>query len=483
MESKRVLGCSLFEAFSLSLIVPLMNDYGMELGLGRKYIGLAGSLYGAIQLFSSPAIGALSDSLNRGSVLALSQALVGASYIILASSLVFASLPLFFVSRVCTGLFKHTSLVTKALVTDTCDDGGDRATAIGLLYTSSAVAFAVGPAVGGLLAERAGLAVNGFLAGFGYCCCAAFSYWFIAPASGRVAAPAAGHSNPPPLSQPTAKGKQVGEPTAETNTLASTAEPQAAPAAAAAAAAQQHQHQSPQNPGTNVDHDDDKGTTLGRQALTLLVVRLAIGFAMISFFSSYRFFVQDKLDLGPVGLGYVTSVYSTGSIVAQTFLVGLLRRRMSEHAMAVRAAVLMGLGILCVAICPASHAAWTGAALLFVAMSSSTLRIAFSLLLTEASPSSQRGKVLGLADSVMSVARVAAPGCAGFLSECHSAAPLLGSAVLLVLAACMIQLTVSDPLAKHQQHHQQQQGQVMSLWNKLCQRRTAATQVVKSKTQ
>lgn len=439
-----------------------MNDIGLSLGLSRKNIGFAGSTYGAIQLFSSPIIGTLSDSMNRGSVLALSQALVGVSYVLLASSLVFGSLTMFFVSRVCTGLFKHTSLVTKALVTDTCDGSG-RATAIGLLYTSSAVAFAIGPAIGGLLVERMGLCANGFIAGFGYFCCAAFSYYYIATSCLSTSAIEESQLSPS-VTVPSASTQATTKNKKGDNKAASNSNERQA-------SAQESVSQQLQG--------------LGTQAYTLLAVRLAIGFAMITFFSSYRFFIQDKLDLGAVGLGYATSIYSTGSLVAQTFLVGLLRQHMSEHAMAVRAAIMMGVGILCVAFSPSTHVMWTAGSLLIVAMSSSTLRIAFSLLLTESSPSTQRGKVLGLADSVMSIARVAAPGSAGILSEYHAAAPMVVSAVLLVIASILIQLTVTDPSidvhATDDNTNREGKRSSRSIWSKLFQRSASAQ--LKTKTQ
>ncbi|XP_074011815.1 major facilitator superfamily domain-containing protein 9 [Numenius arquata] len=137
------------DLFGVSMVVPLMNLHIKSLGASHTVAGIIGSLYGIMQLFSSPFVGCWSDIVGRRYSLLACILLSALGYFLLGTS---TTVFLFAISRVPVGIFKHTLSISKALLSDLVSER-DRPLVMGRFSAASSVGFILGPVVGGYLTE------------------------------------------------------------------------------------------------------------------------------------------------------------------------------------------------------------------------------------------------------------------------------------------------------------------------------------------
>ncbi|PKU41235.1 major facilitator superfamily hypothetical protein [Limosa lapponica baueri] len=137
------------DLFGVSMVVPLMNLHIKSLGASHTVAGIIGSLYGIMQLFSSPFVGCWSDVVGRRYSLLACILLSALGYFLLGTS---TTVFLFAISRVPVGIFKHTLSISKALLSDLVSER-DRPLVMGRFNAASSVGFILGPVVGGYLTE------------------------------------------------------------------------------------------------------------------------------------------------------------------------------------------------------------------------------------------------------------------------------------------------------------------------------------------
>ena len=115
-------------------------------------MGLLSSVYGAVQLLSSPFMGLLSDRYGRKLVILIGYAGSMAGYALLSGT---TSVRLVVASRIITGLLKHSQNAMRALVVDNTTRV-NRSVQLGRLATMSGLGIMVGPTVGGFLYKLGG---------------------------------------------------------------------------------------------------------------------------------------------------------------------------------------------------------------------------------------------------------------------------------------------------------------------------------------
>ena len=103
------------DMFAVGLIVPLLTPFQRELGASASQIGFLSSLYGAVQILSSPLLGWISDRVSRREVLVMCIVISAFGYGLLgiATSLYFV-----FASRLVVGIARQTHTITKAWMSD-----------------------------------------------------------------------------------------------------------------------------------------------------------------------------------------------------------------------------------------------------------------------------------------------------------------------------------------------------------------------------
>ncbi|XP_069953957.1 major facilitator superfamily domain-containing protein 9 isoform X3 [Cherax quadricarinatus] len=129
---------------AVMLIIPLFVVHLRRIGMSPLVSGAVRSFYGILQLVSCPLVGRSSDKYGRRPLLLLGLALSAMGYFVLGAS---DSLLVMVVSRIITGIFKHTITLCKAVLADVTAPE-DRQGVLGTFNGAVGLAFIVGPIIG-----------------------------------------------------------------------------------------------------------------------------------------------------------------------------------------------------------------------------------------------------------------------------------------------------------------------------------------------
>ncbi|MBD3312451.1 MFS transporter [archaeon] len=151
MASKEFLTISIImftEVIGWTLILPFLPYYAEEFGASPLIVGLILSTFSIFQFISAPIIGKLSDRYGRKPLLIISQVSTMTGFLMLGFA---NSLLMIFLSRLVDGLFGSNMTLTRAYLTD-LSKGRKRRKQISYFGAIFGFGFFIGPAVGGLLA-------------------------------------------------------------------------------------------------------------------------------------------------------------------------------------------------------------------------------------------------------------------------------------------------------------------------------------------
>ncbi len=140
----------LVDVLSLTIMIPLLPFYAQAFGASPFTVGLLFGVFSACQLISGPILGNLSDRFGRKPLLLFSQAGMMASLLVLAQS---TELWMLFVGRIVSGFTAGNLTIAQAYITDHTKPE-ERTRAFGVIGIAFGVGFAVGPAVGGWLSSH-----------------------------------------------------------------------------------------------------------------------------------------------------------------------------------------------------------------------------------------------------------------------------------------------------------------------------------------
>ena len=165
----------LIDILAFGLIIPVLPHLLVQFTAGdivkaTHWVGIFGVLFAAIQFFSAPVQGALSDRFGRRPVILLSCLGLGVDFIVMAMA---QTLPWLLIGRVFSAVFSASFTTANAYIADVTEPS-KRAQAFGMIGAAFGLGFIIGPAIGGQLGHydirlpfwfAAGLALLNFVYG------------------------------------------------------------------------------------------------------------------------------------------------------------------------------------------------------------------------------------------------------------------------------------------------------------------------------
>jgi len=154
-----ILVIQITEVLGFSLILPFLPFYAQSLGASPLVVASILSLFSLFQFVSAPILGRLSDIYGRKPLLIASQISTFISFLILGKA---STLTMIFVSRAVDGLLGSNFTIAQAYISDVSKKK-DRSKAFGISGMAFGIGFLIGPAIGGFL-SRFGFSVPAFAA-------------------------------------------------------------------------------------------------------------------------------------------------------------------------------------------------------------------------------------------------------------------------------------------------------------------------------
>ncbi len=402
----------LVDILGLTILLPLLPFYAEHFGASPFVVGLLVSTYALCQLVAGPVLGQISDHVGRKPVLLVSQMGTLAGFVVLAYA---PNLFFLFVARVIDGLTAGNLSIAQAYIADVTAPK-ERSRAFAVIGIAFGIGFLIGPGASGYLSTHYGYHVP-------ILCAAALSFLSILGTAFLLPAV-------PPHPE------------------------DALPATAL------EEMEAPVAPGGKRLRIFDWGTYLQyfrRPVLNRMLAEFFLfAFAFAIFTSGFALFAERRyswhgIPFGPKEVGY-TFMYAglVGILVQGSMRQGVLVRRLGE-------ARLVTLGFACGAagytLLGLSH----GIASLMIAATiasfgTGVLRPALTSLITQHASRREQGVVLGLNQSLLSIAQIVGPAIAGALID-HGhltawalwAAAALGAGLALNLRARALGERVPTP--------------------------------------
>jgi MFS family permease len=137
------------DVLGFTIILPLLPFYSERLGASPTVVGAIVSIYAVGQLLAGPILGQISDRIGRRPVLLLSQAGTLAGFIVLAFS---TQVWMVFLSRAIDGLTAGNLSIAQAYISDVTRPE-NRAKSFAIIGVAFGFGFLIGPAISGFLAH------------------------------------------------------------------------------------------------------------------------------------------------------------------------------------------------------------------------------------------------------------------------------------------------------------------------------------------
>jgi MFS transporter, DHA1 family, tetracycline resistance protein len=358
------------------LVIPLLPFYATRFGASPQQVTLVLATYSLFQLFAAPLWGALSDRIGRRPVLMTSMAASALAYLWMGSA---SALWMLFAARALAGACAGNIAAAQAYIADVTTPE-NRAKGMGLIGAAFGLGFIFGPALGGFLAGNDPATAD-----------LARPAW-VAAALSLVALSGVLTLLPESLT-PAQRGQALrrGRMSAILATL--------------------------------------RRPILSRLILIFFLVILA--FAGME--STFALWAMRQFRWGPEQVGYVFAYVGVLSAILQGGLIGRLAQRFGEERLLLCGLVLICLGLLALPF--ARDLPVLGLACSGLALGMGLTQPSLNSLISRRAGRAEQGEVLGVSQSVGSLARVVGPVLAGILfSDLGRNSPFEWGAGLIAVA-------------------------------------------------
>ena len=338
------------------LVIPLLPFYALRLSAPPQQVTLLLAIYSLMQLFTAPLWGRLSDRVGRRLVLMVSMAASVLAYFCIGAA---TALWMLFAARALAGACAGNIAAAQAYIADVTKPE-DRAKGMGLIGAAFGLGFIIGPALGGLLAGSD-------------------------PATADVETPAWVAAG---LSFVALCGVAL-------------LLPESLPAERRAAGS------GPRGRMAAI------WNVLRRPVLSrLIVIFFLVIVAFAGMESTFALWALAQFGWGPGQVGCVFAYVGVLSAILQGGLIGSLTRRFGEERMLACGLSLIGAGLLIIA--EARNVPLFAVAVSALALGMGLTQPSLNSLISRRAGREEQGEVMGVSQSVASLARVLGPIAAGF---------------------------------------------------------------------
>lgn len=356
------------DVLGLTIILPLLPFYAERLGASPTVVGLLVSTYAACQLIAGPVLGQISDRMGRRPLLLVSQMGTFIGFLILAWA---GTLWVVFLSRVIDGLTAGNLSLAQAYISDVTKPE-DRAKAFGVIGVAFGIGFLIGPAISGFLSTysyqypifaAAALSLTSIL-----------STYFLLPGAPVIAE--AEKRDGPPL---------------------------------------------PAGRRLRVLDWGNYATYFKRPALAQLLWEFfAFAFSFAIFMSGFALFAERRFTwnghpFGVKEVGYIFAYVGFLGIILQGGLIGRLVKRFGETKLVSAGFISATVGFALIGFM--YHLPGLLVASTLASFGTGVLRPALTSLITQHAGREEQGIVLGLTQSLMSIAQIIAPVIGGYMID------------------------------------------------------------------
>ncbi|XP_046849151.1 major facilitator superfamily domain-containing protein 9-like [Xenia sp. Carnegie-2017] len=405
LSRQKLIKCCYFVAFmdlfAVGMLLPLFSRRGRELGGSPSMIGLVGSIYGCLQFLSSPIMGKASDVWGRKSVLLLSffGCFIGYLYMGLASTILMYAL-----ARLPTGLLKHSQSSAKAYLSDITSPE-ERSGVFGWFNAFGSFGFIISPIIGGTVAMHDNGYFKVSLLSCSVYVLAIIFVWFVFD------------ENKIKLENSYVDKKVVevleGDEKVNMNL-------------------NRHKKFEMESDLVNDKQNDKEKSFFSRivnvvavssivSVFDLLLIRIIMALGMLIYRSNFTAMLDYRYGVNAKTTGYIISYGSIAGAISGMSVGSIYSYIQSDVKMMSIGGILMMSSLFGIAMSPSIYTVLI--CMIPLALSSAIMRVnSYNLMLKRVKPK-EKGAVMGIADSLTSIARMLSPAIAGFAEEVSAIGP------------------------------------------------------------
>lgn len=361
-----------------AMVLPILPLYATrQFGMEPAVVTLLITAFFAAQFIAGPFIGRLSDRYGRVPVLIVSQVGTVIAFLMLGLA---QEVWVLFAARILDGITGGNIIVAQAYVTDVTPRE-HRTQALGYIFVAFGVGFIVGPAIGGIVASSFSYETPYYVAAIAAAIVVVLTWVFL--------------------------------------------EESYTPEQRSAAKAKRGEDLSVRSVVTNIPLLSILAIAFGAQlAFSMLQGTFALFGEAVIF--------ADNPERAELGVGLMLAMIGVGQIITQLFLIRRLVKRFGESPLLIIGGVFRSLSMFVLVFAAVPVAA--GLSMLFFAFGTGMQMPALQALVTTTAADNQRGAVLGLYQSSISLSIIVGSAIAGSLFAIDPFTPyVLGGGVFVVM--------------------------------------------------
>jgi len=401
MKDKRIaiLFLTIFiDLLGFGVVIPILPNLAKELALdsqlsvnGDIAVGIVAAVFSLIQFLFAPIFGSISDRIGRRPIILGSIIVNAMGYVLFAFS---GSFWLLLIARIVSGFGSANISAAQAYIADITEPQ-DRAKKMGIIGAAFGLGFVFGPPIGGKLYDIGGpsqglMLVGGFTA---ILCLLNFVLaYFLLPES---------------LVNKTVEKRKAS--------------------------------------------DTFKGM-VSAWSIEIVGELLLIGFVYVAAFSMMQINAsilwKEKYHLNPAEIGNIFGIIGIFSAIVQGGLIGLFQNKIGLKKMLIWGCPIAAIGLTLI---PLPSVEWFYpvqiVAILFLALGNGFLMPSINSLVSINTPPESQGKMLGIFQSISSLARVIGPVLSGFLYAITPGLPYYVGGLFMMMAF-ILALVLSNKLTE-----------------------------------